>query len=176
MNLKLIKLTEEYKQELAEMIEEWKEDQAKNNTDLSPHAIFREDYHDFDKYLASLDRKVATTDRVPSSTYFLLDQDRNRLLGAVNIRHCLNDALKHKGGHIGDGIRPSERKKGYATEIIRLALLECKRLGLDKVLMTCDKDNIGSAKSITNNGGLLDSEFVDERGVVCQRYWIRLED
>ena len=63
------------------------------------------------------------------------------------------------GGHIGDGIRPSERRKGYATAMIGLALEECRKLGINKVLMTCDKTNIGSAKSIMNNGGVLESEL-----------------
>ncbi len=84
---------------------------------------------------------------------FCLDKDRNIFVGAVNIRHVLNDALLRGSGHIGDGIRPSERRKGYATAMIALALEECKKLGIKKVLMTCDKNNIGSAKSIINNGG-----------------------
>lgn len=111
---------------------------------------------------------------VGASVFFLLDEDRDRLLGAVNIRHYLNDSLLKEGGHIGDGIRPSERRKGYATEMIRLALIECKKLGIDKVLMTCDKDTIGSAKSIVKNGGVLENEFVNSDGDVEQRYWISI--
>ena len=107
--------------------------------------------------------------------FFLLDVERDILLGAVNIRHYLNDYLLQFGGHIGDGIRPSERRKGYATEMIRLALIECKKLGIDRVLMVCDKSNIGSAKSIINNGGILENEFVDEDGEINQRYWIDLD-
>lgn len=106
--------------------------------------------------------------------FFLLDEDRDRLLGAVNIRHDLNDSLLQEGGHIGDGIRPSERRKGYATEMIRLALVECKKLGIDQVLMTCDKDNIGSVKSIVKNGGILENEFVNSEGNIEQRYWISI--
>ena len=106
--------------------------------------------------------------------FFLLDEDRNRLLGAVNIRHRLNDYLLREGGHIGDGIRPSERRKGYATEMIRLALIECKKLGMDRVLIVCDRDNVGSAKSIIHNGGILENEFVNSDGEVEQRYWITL--
>ena len=104
--------------------------------------------------------------------FFLLDADRDRLLGAVNIRHYLNDFLLREGGHIGDGIRPSERRKGYATEIIRLALIECEKLGIDRVLITCDKDNIGSARSIIKNGGVLENEFMNSEGNIEQRYWI----
>ena len=174
MDLKLIKLTKEYERQLGEMIDEWKMDQQINNTNRSPYAIFKNDYHDFDYYLEHLEHKEATKDRVPDSVFFLLDTERDRLLGAVNIRHYLNDALLKEGGHIGDGIRPSERRKGYATELVRLALIECKKLGIKRVLMTCDKDNIGSAKSIMKNGGVLENEFVNSDGVIEQRYWIEL--
>ena len=93
----------------------------------------------------------------------------------MNIRHHLNESLLFCGGHIGDGIRPSERRKGFATGMIRLALEKCRELGIRQVLMTCDKDNIGSAKSIMKNGGILENEIVNEDGVTEQRYWIDLE-
>ena len=176
MALKLIKLTKAYERQLGEMIDEWRLDQEVNHTNRSPWAIFKNDYHDFDNYLEHLELKTATEGKVPDSVFFLLDPARDRLLGAVNIRHYLNDALLQGGGHIGDGIRPSERRKGYATELVRLALIECKKLGIRRVLMTCDKDNVGSAKSILRNGGVLENEFVNEEGNVEQRYWIDLDD
>ena len=175
MNVKLIKLTKEYYPQLSEMIEEWRLDQEINHTNHSPWAIFKNDYHDFDFYLDNLEINEPKDGKVPDSVFFLLDIERNILLGAVNIRHYLNDYLLQFGGHIGDGIRPSERRKGYATEMIRLALIECKKLGIDKVLMVCDKSNIGSAKSIIKNGGILENEFVDGDGEINQRYWIDLD-
>ena len=174
MALKLIKLTKEYEKQLGEMIDEWILDQEINHTNRSPWAIFKNDYHDFDYYLEHLELKEAAEGLVPDSVFFLLDEARDRLLGAINIRHYLNDSLLKEGGHIGDGIRPSERRKGYATEMIRLALIECKKLGIDKVLMTCDKENIASAKSIIKNGGILENEFVNSDGKVEQRYWISI--
>ena len=174
MSVRLIKLTKEYEHQLGEMIDEWKEDQEKNHTNHSPYAIFKNDYHDFDYYLENLELKNPRDGLVPDSTFFLLDEERNRLLGAVNIRHYLNEGLLKDGGHIGDGIRPSERRKGYATKMIGLALEECKKLGIDKALICCDKDNIGSAKSIINNGGVLENEITDEDGEIVQRYWIAL--
>ncbi|MBO4885164.1 MAG: GNAT family N-acetyltransferase [Clostridia bacterium] len=174
MGLKLIRLTKEYKNQLGEMLDEWRADQELNHTNHSPWAIFKNDYHDFNYYLEHLEVKDAKEGLVPDSVFFLLDEDRNRLLGAVNIRHYLNDYLLKEGGHIGDGIRPSERRKGYATEMVRLALIECKKLGIDRVLMTCDKDNVGSAKSILKNGGVLENEFLNEDGNIEQRYWIDL--
>lgn len=172
--LKLIKLTKEYQKELAEMIDEWKLDQMLNHTNHSPWAIFKNDYHDFDKYLAELEISEPRPGKVPDSVFFLLDDERNKLLGAVNIRHYLNDFLLREGGHIGDGIRPSERRKGYATKLIALALEECKQLGIERVLLICDKDNIGSAKSIISNGGVLENEILDSEGILIQRYWIDL--
>ena len=96
------------------------------------------------------------------------------MVGAVNIRHYLNESLLLNGGHIGNGVVPSERRKGKATKMIYLALEECRALGLKNVLMVCDKENIGSAKSIQNNGGILENE-VEVEGVVEQRYWIKLD-
>lgn len=174
MNIRLIRLTSEYKQQLFEMLTEWKNDIIINNTDRSPWRIWANDFHDFDHYVENLDVKEGNPDGwVPDTTLFCLDQDRNILVGAVNIRHYLNDRLLKSGGHIGDGVRPSERRKGYATAIIALALEECRKLGIQKVLMCCDEDNIGSAKSIIRNGGVLENE-VEEDGHIVQRYWIQL--
>lgn len=172
MNVKLIKLTKEYYSQLSAMIDEWRLDHEINQTNRSPWAIFKNDYCDFDYYLDNLEIKEPKDGKVPDSVFFLVDIERNILLGAVNIRHYLNDYLFRFGGHIGDGIRPSERGKGYATEMIRLSLIECKKLGIDKVLMVCDKSNIASAKTIIKNGGILEKEFVDEDGEINQRYWI----
>ena len=172
--LRLIKLSKKYQRQLVEMIEEWKQDIEINHTNRSPWAIFKNDCHDFDYYLSNLELKEVKDGYVPDSTFFLYDEERDILIGAVNIRHYLNEKLLREGGHIGDGIRPSERRKGYATKMIGLALIECKKLGIDRVLMICDKENIGSAKSIINNGGVLENEFVDEDGNIEQRYWIEL--
>ncbi|MBR0302870.1 MAG: GNAT family N-acetyltransferase [Clostridia bacterium] len=172
MKLKLIKLTKRYEDALCEMIDEWRRDQEENHTNRSPRAIFKNDCHDFDYYLENLE---VGANLIPNSVFFLLDEERDRLLGAVNIRHRLNDSLLREGGHIGDGIRPSERGKGYATEMIRLALDECRALGIDRVLMTCEKDNIASARTIVKNGGVLENEIINSEGECEQRYWIDLK-
>lgn len=169
MNMKLVKLSYEYKQQLFDMMDEW----LLVEQDFSPYMIRRNDYHDFDYYLANLEIKKEQDGRVPDSTFFCLDTDRNIFVGAINIRHYLNEELLYTGGHIGDGIRPGERRKGYATAMIGLGLEECRKLGITKVLMTCDKDNIGSARSIMNNGGVLENEVMED-GVLEQRYWITL--
>ena len=110
---------------------------------------------------------------VPHLTFWLVDPD-DRILGVANIRPRLNENLRVRGGHIGYGVRPSERGKGYATAMLRLALAKAREMGLDRVLLTCDKDNIASARVIVKNGGRLESEATLD-GVVIQRYWINLE-
>lgn len=108
---------------------------------------------------------------VPGTTYWLMRKEDARMLGAVNIRHRLNDHLLAVGGHIGYGVRPSERRKGYAVRMLKMALEKCGAMGIDRALITCDADNIASARTIVRNGGV----FEDERGEGEQRvrrYWI----
>lgn len=171
MQLKLIKASHEYKTQICDMLEEW----YACGENIVPYAIRKTDYHDFDKYLDSLEVRDASGRLVPDSTFFCLDTGRNIIVGAVNIRHYLNESLLLNGGHIGDGVRPSERRKGIATAMIALALEECRKLGIDRVLMVCDKENIGSAKSIINNGGVLENE-IEVDGVTEQRYWIDISE
>ena len=169
MKLKLVKLCEKYRAQLIDMMDEW----AATGEKIIPSAIRKNDWHDFESYLAGLDT-APKPPLVPDSTFFCLDEERGSFVGAVNIRHYLNDALLKSGGHIGDGVRPSERRRGVATAMIGLALDECRRLGIDRVLMVCDRDNIGSARSIINNGGVLENE-VEHDGHIIQRYWIELQ-
>ena len=112
MALKLMKGSLQYKNQIIEMIKEWKSYNDTHDANTSPWAIFKNDYDDFEYYLNNLE--ISTTDDgfVPDSTFFCLDEDRNTIVGAVNIRHYLNEYLLRYGGHIGDGIRPSERRKG----------------------------------------------------------------
>ncbi len=169
MKLKLVKATREMEKGIVDMLEEWYATGEK----IVPYAIRKVDYHDFDFYSNNIESKEPKDGYVPDSTFFCLDEERDIIVGAVNIRHELNESLLLNGGHIGDGVRPSERKKGIATAMIGLALEECRKLGIKKVLMVCDKKNIGSAKSIMNNGGILENEVV-VNGVTEQRYWIEL--
>ena len=174
ISIKLIKGSYEYKGQIIDMLKEWKKYNDTYDVNRSPEVIFKNDYDDFDYYLDNLEAKEPKDGLVSHSTFFCLDERRNIIVGAVNIRHYLNEHLLLHGGHIGDGIRPSERRKGYAVQMIGLALEECKKMGIKKVLMVCDKDNIGSAKSIIKNGGILENEQI-ENGKTEQRYWIDLE-
>ncbi|MBR2403686.1 MAG: GNAT family N-acetyltransferase [Lachnospiraceae bacterium] len=169
MKLRLVKASNQYCNQISDMLDEWNATGEK----IIPYAIRRIDYQDFAYYCDNLEVKDAIGGLVPDSTFFCLDEERNIIVGAVNIRHYLNESLLLNGGHIGDGVRPSERRKGIATKMIALALDECRKLGIEKVLMVCDKDNIGSAKSIQNNGGIMENE-IEVEGVIEQRYWIEL--
>ena len=169
MNLKLVKLEDKYRDQLNDMMDEW----TASGEKIIPWAIRKNDYHNFEKYKNDIETQQPDENHVPDSTFFCLDVDRNILVGAVNIRHYLNEQLLLDGGHIGDGVRPSERRKGIATKMIGLALEECKKLGISKVLMVCDKDNIASSKSIIHNGGILENEIIVD-GKLKQRYWIEI--
>ena len=168
--LKLIKLDEQYKPQLTDMMDEW----TATGETIIPYAIRKCDYHDFPSYLASLEVTQSVDGLVPDSTYFCLDTERSIFVGAVNIRHYLSEGLLLSGGHIGDGIRPSERGKGLGTRMIALALDKCRELGIGRVLMCCDSDNFASARTIEKNGGVLEN-VVDDGGAPVKRYWITLK-
>ena len=111
----------------------------------------------------------------PETTLLAINgNDSQHLLGMITIRHRLNDVLLKFGGHIDYSVRKSERNKGYGSEILRLALKECRRLDIKRVLLTCDKNNMASAKTIINNGGILENE-IHEKNKITQRYWISLD-
>ena len=110
---------------------------------------------------------------VPSSTYLGVREKDNYIVGMIDIRHYLNEYLTQVGGHIGYGVRKTERNKGYAKQMLKLALEKCKELKIKKVLITCDEDNIASEKVILSaNAKLEDIRNVD--GENKKRFWIDL--
>jgi predicted acetyltransferase len=110
---------------------------------------------------------------VASTTRWLIVDDE--YVGSVNIRHELTDWLLRFGGHIGYAIRPSRRREGHGTTICRLALDESRSIGLKRVLITCDADNIGSRKIIEANGGVFENEVVQpDNDSPKRRYWFDL--
>lgn len=116
---------------------------------------------------------------VPATAYLAVSKADDRLIGMIHIRHRLNAFLEQFGGHIGYSITPGERQKGYATEMLGLALKKCRQLELNRVLITCNKSNPASAKTIINNGGRLENEILEENqppeeNEIIQRYWIEL--
>lgn len=115
---------------------------------------------------------------VPSEVYLAIRHSDNQLVGIIDFRHPISEFLLNFGGNIGYSIRPSERQKGYATEMLRLLLLKCRDFGESKVLLTCDKGNEASCKTIISNKGVLENEVADSVGLsksgTIQRYWITL--
>ncbi len=121
------------------------------------------------------DPKTARTGWVSADTFFAVRKTDGRLIGMVDIRHTLNEFLAAYGGHIGYGVRPSERRKGYATEILRLALGHAKEpLGLPRVMISCNQDNEGSRRTILACGGRLERAFTHTDGHRVEVYWIAL--
>ena len=110
---------------------------------------------------------------VPSSTYLAVREKDNYIVGMIDIRHYLNEYLTQVGGNIGYGVRKTERNKGYAKQMLKLALEKCKELKIKRVLITCDEDNIASEKVILSaNAKLEDIRNVD--GENKKRFWIDL--
>jgi len=129
---------------------------------------------DYENWLEKIEwnKTAATSDWVTGSVYFAIID--GIIIGTIAIRHYLNDSLLKSGGHIGYGVRPLERRKGYGTKMLALALEKCRDLHIEKALVTCDKVNIASAKTAIKNGGVLENEITEEDGNVLQRYWISL--
>lgn len=169
MTLRLIPAADavNYRTQITDMMEEW----LATGEKIVPYAIRRMDVHDFDAYCAGLEQKTPPPGYVEDSTFFCLEEESGQIVGAVNIRHRLNDSLLLNGGHIGDGARPSRRREGIGTRLVAFALEECRKLGIDRALMVCDKENVASRRTIEKNGGVLENEVVVD-GVVEQRYWL----
>ncbi len=109
--------------------------------------------------------------KVPFSLHWLCESDE--FIGEASIRHRLNDHLLREGGHVGYGIRPSRRRLGYGTRILALALMECRRLGIRRALVTCLESNVASARIIEANGGQLENVISAPSGRGrLRRYWI----
>ncbi len=108
--------------------------------------------------------------RVPAT--FLVAEHEGRIVGRLSIRHRLNDFLEREGGHIGYGVVPELRGRGFATSMLRQSLVIARSHGVDRALLVCDADNAASVQVIERCGGVLENSIVDDTGVVLRRYWI----
>jgi predicted acetyltransferase len=141
------------------------------------NARYVPDAEDFDGFLLRIrdeeEGRQPAPGSVPISRFWLV-QDR-RILGTSRLRHRLTPQLEQEGGNVGYDIRPSDRRKGFGTILLRLTLELAAARGLARVLVTCDADNLGSIRVIERNGGSLESEVLShDRAKTVRRYWIRL--
>lgn len=170
INVNLIKPSIEYKEQVMEY-----RNQFITIKDNLAGASYLQNYSEYEDWLSFVldNEKEDTKHTEVTANVFLAVNDKNNLVGIINIRHSLNDYLFNYGGHIGYSVKIEERRKGYANEILRLGLVKCQYINIKNVLITCDKNNIGSAKTIVGNGGELENEILHD-GIIKQRYWITL--
>jgi predicted acetyltransferase len=113
---------------------------------------------------------------VSATQYIAIRTSDQKIVGVLQLRHFLNEMLTRRGGNIGYMIAPDERRKGYATQMLNMAMQEgTKRYGITKFLLTCNRDNVASARVIVASGGVLENE-IEHDGYILQRYWICLSD
>ncbi len=161
---------EKHRAAYEDMVHSWRHAE----TPTSPGKLFAG--KDFDEFLSIVQREPAESDpsKVPAHLFFLADSESGELFGAIQIRHHIHHPkLIETGGHIGYGICPGERRKGYATKMLALALAEAKTIGLSQLLVTCHETNVGSCKVIESNGGVFERTAFDE-GRLARRYWIQI--
>lgn len=109
---------------------------------------------------------------VPSHMYIAVRKCDDRIVGVIDLRHHINHPILGTwGGHCGYSVRPSERGKGYAKEMLRLNIQNAKSMGIDKLLVTCDVNNIASEKTILANNGVCENT-IEVDGSLMKRYWI----
>lgn len=161
--IELIEPSVKYKDSYIEALKEYREiDGDKLDID--------EREKNFDSFIQRLeaDKVIDSEDKVPNIRYWLVKD--NRYIGRISYRPKLNDVLKLRGGNVGYSIRPSERGKGYATELVKEIKQKAKEDGLTELLITCNTDNIPSAKVIEKNGGVYTDSSLDKHGAAISRY------
>ena len=172
--MKLVEPTMEYDQQ----IQAYREDFIKFGWSMDGCGSLRrfEKTQDWIDQVESLKKPETTPANWVSSTqYMYVRESDNKVVGMIQIRHCFNEFLEKYAGHIGYSVCPGERRKGYATQMLKKVLPDCKALGLDKVLISCVQGNEGSRKTILNNGGVYESTVYEPKeGVYLERYWIDL--
>ena len=165
-----------YKEKAIDFINEFKEYNSEINGSGALEGYLEDSTYEewLGKVLKDIDIANVEKPRVPALTYFYVREEDDRIVGMINLRLALNDFLRTEGGHIGYCVRPTERRKHYATEMLEKALEIYDTMRIKEVLLTCDKDNEASAGVIKNCGGELIEELYSETfQSEIQRYVIR---
>lgn len=170
---KHVRPTKEYERAAVAYINEFYEYNSKING-VGGLYKFLDNYDGWLDILESDRNAVVSSDKVPTETFFLVRSNDNYIVGMINIRFALNSRLKRHGGNIGYSIRPTKRGKGYAKIALFLALKECFSLGLTRVLITAEDNNVPSYRTIEALGGVMENKVLDE-GKYFRRYWIDVE-
>lgn len=176
--LRLVEPSLKYEEKAISYIREFIEYQS-NINGTGGLQRYLEDYKGWLNKLEEDKRTIPNEERVPAETYFLVREDDDKIIGMINIRLVLNERLKNIGGHIGYSIRPTERRKGYNKINLYLGLEKCKEHGIKEVLMDCEKENIGSAKTMQALGGKLIKEEYKKSDIcdgIVQDYIINVDD
>ena len=170
----LIRPTDEYASQIAEYRQEFL-DSGDSMDGCGPLRRI-EDPHEYLKLCKDYESEEdIPAHLVPATQFIFVRKSDNRLVGMLQVRHRFNDYLEKYAGHIGYSVRPSERRKGYAKEMLKIALPFCREIGLDKVLISCIDGNIGSEKTILANGGVYESTVHEPNdNVDLKRFWITL--
>ncbi|MBR5070583.1 MAG: GNAT family N-acetyltransferase [Oscillospiraceae bacterium] len=166
--------TEEYKDRLIDFRDEILETDAK--IEGSSNLLRYKDINDWLEHIrlhGSIDTVPAG--EVPATQYIYVREEDGKIVGVTQLRHYLDRSLAMYFGHIGYGIRPSERRKGYATAMLHELLDICRQRGMDRVMISCLADNEASRRTILNNGGVLEETvWMPSREVYIEKYWITL--
>ena len=173
--MKLVFPNKDYEAKAKEFIAEFYEYDSEIAGSGSLDRYLKESTYDewLTKVFSYIDIANIPEGKIPGLTYFFVREEDDRIIGMVNIRLALNDFLRNEAGHIGYCIRPTERRKGYGTELLRTGIAVCRRVDIKDIIVTCDKVNLGSAGVIRNCGGVLETELYSETfGEVIQRYII----
>lgn len=162
--MKLVFPTPVYKEKAIEYIREFYEYNSEINGSGALDRFLRESTYDEWLVKVRKDIDIANVEkpRVPALTYFYVREEDDRIVGMINIRLALSDFLREEGGHIGYSIRPTERRKHYATDMLKAGVEVLNTIGINEVFVSCDKENLASSGTILNNGGRLIKEKYSE--------------
>lgn len=168
--MKFLTLTPELEEKFNQYITTWYENDETIvpwSTDVNKHGGYTQMLKMHEEAINNIQE-----DFVPARTYVLVDEQE--IKGAVNIRYGLNHFLKKRGGHIGYGVGPNHRERGYATKLLKFALNDLKRREFQEALITCDEENQASAKVILKNGGKEIESFLEDDKKVIRRFIVEL--